>query len=366
MKLILGEPSWRIASDCVEAFLTETGAHLGPVTFRLGERTISPYHCAPWWDELPDLPPILRVLRGDFLCLPFGGNDEEWNGEQHPIHGVTANEKWTLVRVPDDFTRLEVVLDSTVRPFRATRSITLDSNAPVVYQQNQITGGEGPMAIGSHAMLHFKSKGLISTSPFAEGRTLPVPFEGPDGKTSLAVDASFQSLEEVPLATGGMTSLRAYPARPGCEDLVMLLGDQESDFAWSAVHFPAEGYIWFQLKNPRQLAHTVLWHSNGGRSYSPWNGRHLGVMGIEEVTAYFHLGQKASAEPNPVSDRGFPTTVPLDGGVSANLIQGVARSPGTGPVKEIHRAENGIVLECADGATTFVSLDLGCLVGSDL
>jgi len=217
------------------------------------------------------------------------------------------------------------------------------------------------MPIGTHAMLKFPSKGIVSISAFQEGRTLPIPFEGPDGRTSLAVDAAFSSLDEVPLASGGVTSLRAYPARPGCEDLVMLLRDGKGDFGWSAVHFPAEGYVWFQLKNPSQLAHTVLWHSNGGRAYAPWNGRHESVLGIEEVTANFHLGIKASVESNALSARGFPTSVPLDGGAEANLIQGIAPSPGEGAIRDIERTDEGIRIVCADGGSVHVSLNLSVL-----
>ena len=43
-----GQASWRIASREVEAFVTETGGHLGPVTFRLGKRKIQPFAIAPW------------------------------------------------------------------------------------------------------------------------------------------------------------------------------------------------------------------------------------------------------------------------------------------------------------------------------
>lgn len=35
---------------------------------------------------------------------------------------------------------------------------------------------------------------------------------------------------------------------------------------------------------------TMLWHSNGGRDYPPWNGRHRGCLGIEEGAALHMLG----------------------------------------------------------------------------
>ena len=70
--------------------------------------------------------------------------------------------------------------------------------------------------------------------------------------------------------------------------------------------FPAERFVWFALKDPRILRKTVLWISNGGRHYPPWNGRHINVMGLEEVTAYFHLGLADSARKNPICDTRLP------------------------------------------------------------
>ena len=116
----------------------------------------------------------------------------------------------------------------------------------------------------------------------------------------------------MPLATGGSTSLAAYPARRGYEDLVMLNTDLDVPFAWTAVTFPKQRYVWFALKNPRLLRQTIFWISNGGRHYPPWSGRHTGVMGLEEVTSYFHLGLAESARPNPLSALGIPTCQQLD------------------------------------------------------
>jgi hypothetical protein len=95
-RLVLGQPSWRLASTEVEAFVTETGGHLGPVTFDRRGRKIQPLSVAPWAEEEfdPPLRPVIKVLRGDFFCLPFGGNATPFRNEQHPVHGETANARW--------------------------------------------------------------------------------------------------------------------------------------------------------------------------------------------------------------------------------------------------------------------------------
>src|SRR5690242_12074935 len=93
---MLGQPSWRLVSDNVEAFVTETGGQLAPVTFDRKNRKLQPFSIAPWAEEnLPrGTPPIIRALRGDFFCLPFGGNAKAFRGEKHPVHGQTANSLW--------------------------------------------------------------------------------------------------------------------------------------------------------------------------------------------------------------------------------------------------------------------------------
>jgi hypothetical protein len=76
LKTVLGQPSWRLASPRVEAYVTQTGGMIGPVTFDRTGKKIRPLSVAPWATEAIDKsnPEIIRALRGDFFCMPFGGN----------------------------------------------------------------------------------------------------------------------------------------------------------------------------------------------------------------------------------------------------------------------------------------------------
>src|SRR4051812_25563437 len=95
-KKVLGQASWRIANEKVEAYVTEIGGQVAPVKFKLGRRTVEPFSVAPWATEKldPKLPNIIKALRGDFFCLPFGGNSTPFERERHPVHGETANATW--------------------------------------------------------------------------------------------------------------------------------------------------------------------------------------------------------------------------------------------------------------------------------
>jgi hypothetical protein len=376
LQTIHGQASWSFHSDLVHAHLTKLGGHLGPVTFRLGHRNVSPLSVAPWAEEklAEDTPDLLRALRGDFFCAPFGGNAVPWRGEQHPVHGETANAKWHLnafERTGDRLT-LHASLETKVRRARVDKYISLIEGHTVVYERHVISGGRGPLDVGHHAMLKFPEEpgsGVLSTSRFTEGQVFPGDFESPEarGYQSLVPGAKFARLDRVPRLAGGFADLTRFPARRGYEDLVMLTADPKLKLAWNAVTFPKQRYVWFALRDPRVLRQTILWISNGGRHYPPWNGRHTNVIGIEDVTAYFHCGLAESARPNALNRRGIPTAIQLSPKkpTSVNYIFGVANIPaGFDRVQAIRPVGGGVELVAANGKRTQVAVAVGFLTES--
>lgn len=367
-----GQPGWHFRNDTVDAWLTQLGGHLGPVTFRLADgREVQPFAVAPWAEEklAPDTPNVLRALRGDFFCAPFGGNETPFRGERHPAHGETANRPWTLVSWErrDGTTTLHAQMETTVRRGCVDKRLTLRDGHAAVYCEHVLSGMRGPMAIGTHPCLQFPDEpgaGRISTSGFSFGATLPTPLERPEqgGYSALKVGARFASLRRVPRADGGVADLSRYPARRGYEDLVVLFGKkQPRAWAWSAVTFPREGHVFFALKDPAVLRHTVLWHSNGGRHYPPWNGRHVNVLGLEEVTSYFHLGLAESVKPNAISRAGLPTAVQLDPKKPlrvAHIFAMAAVPRGFDEMKTITRAPGGVTLTARSGKKVFAPVEL--------
>lgn len=363
LRTIHGQPSWRLASNTVEAFVTQTGGHLGPVTFKLGNRKVQPYSVAPWCTEKTpaSLPPLLKALRGDFFCLPFGGNATPYRGEKHPPHGETANARWSCVaHLNERGTHcLHLALDTKIRRGHVDKVLFLRDGHQAIYSRHVLSGFQGPMDLGHHAMLKFPDapgSGIISTSAFVYGQVFPEAFENPaqGGYNSLKAGATFDSLARVPMANGERADLTRYPARRGFEDLVMIVADEKLPFAWTAVTFPKEGFVWFALKNPRLLRHTIFWISNGGRHYAPWSGRHVNVLGLEEVTANFHYGLAESANPNPIARKGYPTALHLrpDEAITIPYIMGVAAIPkGFDRVKKIFREKDGIHLVAGNGKT---------------
>jgi len=380
-KTIFSQPSWRIATPQVEAWLTELGGHLGPVTFKLGRRKITPFNLAPWHSErhgerlgkklANSTLPVIKVLRGDFFCLPFGGNTTPFGKERHPVHGETANRKWQLESFDagKDVTRIHCSMTTTVRKGRVDKNIELRRGQHAIYQRHVVSNMSGPMCLGHHAMLKFPDSpgsGLLSFSPFKFGQTWLAPVERPEnrGYSMLKPAAEFSSLDRVPTVFGDTTDLSVYPARRGYEDLAVLIADDSKPLAWSAVVFPAERYVWFSLRDPRQLASTILWLSNGGRHYAPWDGRHVNVIGIEDVTSFFHPGLAESVADNPLSRRGIKTTVTLNPKkpLIINYIMGIADVPqGFDRVADIIPGDGIVTLVSRNGTSMNVPVDVSWL-----
>jgi len=351
------------------AAITERGGHLAPVSFRLGKRVVEPFSIAPWAGEeiAKKTPAILRSLRGDFFCAPFGGNETAYRGEKHPPHGDPANDNWKFESCDKNSTEqmLHLSLRTSSREGRIDKFIGLRDGESNIYSRHVISQMEGPMNFGHHAMLKFpreEGSGLLSTSRILYGQVAPVPFESPanGGYQCLKAGSRITRLDWVETSDGNRVDIGKYPARQGFEDLVMLVHESEPDFAWTAVTFPKQRYVWFSLKDPAVLRSTILWISNGGRYYPPWNGRHLGVMGIEDVTSYFHYGLAESVRRNPVNREGFPTCVRLrkKDPLTVSYIMGVAAIPaGFGKVKAIKREPGGIVLSSSEGIQIKTAVD---------
>jgi hypothetical protein len=165
----------------------------------------------------------------------------------------------------------------------------------------------------------------------------------------------------VPTNDGTTVDLTRYPTPRGYEDLVLFASDPKREFTFTSVSVPVGRYLYFQLKNPRVLGQTLFWMSNGGRHYAPWNGRVRSVLGVEEITAYFHYGLERSVQKNPLNDLGSPTSIHLDGKkASFRLIMGlVAVDRGFMGVKEIVRRDESTVSVLGRGGENF---DIPCRV----
>jgi hypothetical protein len=345
--LIHGRESATLESALVSASVCLEGGHLAPVRFRLGGREVSPYSLSPWLPDESDaaLPALLRNLRGDFWCMPFGPQE---NG---PPHGETANRPWRVLALGEGRMLMEIEARDTGG--RVEKEILLRDEETAVYVDHRVSGVEGRFNFGNHPILDLSALpehgGRVTCSRFRWASVYPGVFSDPaDGASqALRPGAEFDDLSAVPLAAGGITDLTRYPARPGNDDLVMMVNapaTAERPFAWTAAVL--DGCVWFSLKDPAFFPATLWWLSNGGRSAAPWENRHRGRIGLEEVCSYFGDGLENSRK-DLLADQGIATCRQFRASETASfrIVQAVAAVPGGfGAVQDIRPAGDGRVI----------------------
>lgn len=354
-----------IEAEGIRAVLDLRVGHVRTLAVMQGARTIQPLHTAPWVDDPAvggdlSLPGNLRFLSGDFFCAPFAGSDLD----DAPGHGWPANAPWKAIESTRGnggaVARYE--LSRTILGARLVKEFTLRDGHPFLYQRHIFIGGEGAVPVATHGMTRFDAPGVLSFSPKLFGETPPVPLE-PDparGRFRLRYPAHFTDLTEVPMADGGTADLTRYPFAERHEDFAALVEDPSNRLGWAAALRPDKRDIYLSLKSPKDYPVTMMWFSNGGRDYAPWNGRHRGVLGLEEGRTFAERGHRASIAPNDWTRQGIATALKLDpsGSVEVrHVIGGVALPDGWSKVTAIAAAGDRLTLRDRSGGESSVSFD---------
>ena len=359
VKAAAHQDCWILRNKQVELAVTRLGGHMAPVTFhRDTSEPVQPYYISPWQGEKAKIDvPVLKPLRGNFFCMPFGG-DNAYRGEVHPAHGETATAQWRLgsVEKSGPVTQLTLTMETRCRPGTVTKRHTLVDGHNVVYTQHVLEGLKGRMPLGHHATLALPDEPgalKVATSRIRFGMTNPALFSDPAAAEyqCLAIGKRFKDITRVPLdsADHRHADCSAFPARSGYTDLVAVFAKPPAGQpAWTTATVDRQGYLWFSIRDPAVLPATVFWISNQGRHGAPWNGRNR-CLGLEDVCAYFADGLANSVRRNLLSEDGVPTSILLSPKhpTTVNYIEGVAKVQRG--FDRVHTAE------FAPGQVTFVS-----------
>ena len=126
---------------------------------------------------------------------------------------------------------------------------------------------------------------------------------------------------------------------------------------WVAVTRPVEGDLYLSLRNPRVTPMSMFWHSNGGRDYAPWSGRHFGCLGVEEGAAAHMLGLSTEA------DLTGPGALALDpdGTTEVRHVIGAVAWPGGDPVAELVLDGDSLLITGEEGGMRRIPFDAGFL-----
>ncbi len=374
--LIAGQQSWKQETAAVDAALTVNGAMLAPVRFTLpGGTVVEPYYVNPWHSE--DLsriePELLRPLRGDFFCLPFGGNNTVGD-ETHPPHGEAACAPWQRRDGSDAEGTITVELNYSSCPGSVVRQVELGKTAPWIVSRTTVRGFSGDYPLGYHATLKGgEVDGLwkIYTANFDIGMTEPAHADPTAGGEYYALQpgAVFDSLEAVPTRwkDPATTDCSIFPARDGFIDILALYRRRSATqplserLVWTAAVHQQDGYLWYSIKDAAVLPATVFWMENRGRHGAPWSGRNS-CIGIEETCTFFAAGRSKSIEENVINSQGIATATALSPDTPTTIasVQGVLKvEDPTSPIRSMHLDEGGRpVFTDAQERTMTVELDV--------
>ena len=294
-------------------------------TFNLNGKVIKPLHEPNWLEDksqdFESLPGILKNLKGEFPCVPFGINSSiidltnEWKSSysEKPYivnepHGYSANKKWELVNLESHEAEFKITYPENDFVSFLNRKIKVNDNEPnKIFCSLQINVKQDcELPIGLHPMLRIPknfSKVKIRPGNFKFG--LNYPGIVLKDKTLGAIGKEFESLEKVMGLNGENIDLSMPPFKGNYEDLFQLCGVDGN----VSIENYEDNYILDFKWNPSHFTSVLMWVSNKGRTEYPWNSNHV-TMGFEPITSAFGLSTHVSTNnENPIVKRNVPTTI---------------------------------------------------------
>ncbi len=381
-KNISNQPSWVIRNDVVEMAITKLGGHLAPVTFFPDSRNpIQPYWIAPWDGnkcKLPAVAGVLKPLRGDFFCMPFGANAEPVDGKQHPVHGDPAVHAWKFKKLEkqDKLTTLTLSMNTKLSKGKIIKKKFLVDGHSAVYSTHTLSGFTGSMPIGHHhtlAMPDEPESVHVASSPILFGMTNPVTDGNPAGGSysALASGEKFSDFARVPslFKKPAVVDCSKFPTRKGLGDILQIFqkpGDGKTP-AWVTATYINEGFLWYSLKEAAVMPATVFWIYNHNRWEQPWAGQSA-ALGLENTCSFFANGLADSTKPNVLRRAGISTATKFSADTPSDVrvIQGVVRVPkGFGKVSKVEFAKRKVTF-CSGGKTASTKVNWEFLYSGEL
>ncbi|WP_319532005.1 hypothetical protein [uncultured Cohaesibacter sp.] len=308
------------ASLCVQ----KLGAMLHECRFHLPDgRTVQPLYDAPWRSCVdPDYAssdPLVSNLGSEWPCVPFGRPEsgvpelpEEWvpsdNGAWDEwAHGYASNHDWELEKVSADHLIARLIYPDTSPVRQLVRHVRLMKDRPGIALSLEVHARKAvSFPLGLHPVLSMEGIAPesmdLTVADDARAWTFPVDVE--EGRSFFAPNQQNMALDSLKTSSGGIFNVRHLPPDGQTEDLIMLT---ESGGRIS-VSNPAQKCRTTLEWDPAQLPGCLLWISNGGRDYYPWNGR-TAALGVEPIASVFDLGRAYSlSEDTPLAAHGIKTS----------------------------------------------------------
>ena len=307
--------------------ISPLGAMCGPVTFIFPNgKKIQPFAIAPWNNDNSKnynrLPPVLKKLRGEWVCVPFGMPQplkhlpEAWQPKftkdsnyDNFFHGPSSNLEWKVMSRTNHAITLRIDYPKAHSIHYVERSITVKSNSTKLeFSLKVMPRFETSIPVGIHPVLK------VTTTPqstklevIGNTKVFTYPVDAEPNVSRIVNNQIFSNLEKVQTKSGHFVDLSLHPLIKKTEELVLITNTDGSakltnfqekyavNLNWNKEHFPS----------------VNLWISNRGREFYPWMGE-FQALGIEPVCAPFDLGcEVANKRDNPLVVNGVKCVINL-------------------------------------------------------
>lgn len=283
-------------------------------------KKIAIFHQAPWLKEnyYQDKAGLMEHLSGEWACVPFGfvTQDSSLFLANAP-HGLPCHSAWTVKELSEDKSKLTICYDYPSDNDLKHIERTIELSEDKVYLSFTIVSKKDCSApMGVHPV--FPTKGMENELELEiAGDGMVYGIECEPNVSRLVTGAYFDSLSAVPLKEqyhnldGNSTVMDGthLPKPYDTEEIIQMLHPNGE----AILKYKNKG-LKVTLSWDKELIPTcLLWISNYGRKFAPWNGENC-CLGIEPIAGAWDLAQQSVNNDNAIVKEGVPTTVSLKAG----------------------------------------------------
>ena len=288
--------------------------------FTVNGQRVNPLFRPAWHGNFMD-DAFLNGLQGDFLCAPFGARPEsaaafadEWKPciEQAApdafAHGYPAHHVWDVADAREQEATLRLMTHP--RFSSITRRIVCAPDGSVQVTDTLIPSADFEMPLGLHPIFTLPEaagQAELLLPEYAFAATFPAAVDA----SSIFVQNAQADARAVACLDGTTCDVTRLPRARSTEELLMLCNVADGSVT---LRNRPHGYRITLSWDARLLPNCLLWLSNRGRTFAPWNGQNL-CLGIEPIAAAFDLGEDVSSHDNPLRRKDVCTSLPFKKGV---------------------------------------------------
>ncbi len=274
-------------------------------------------HKAPWLKEdyFNDAAGLERHLAGEWACVPFGWVSEDTElFKANASHGMPCHNEWQVEAISED--RAEIVLRysySEVYPLsHVVRAVTLTDEG-VRFSYTVVARKSCEVPMGAHPVFPLNGvENELDLQIAGDGMVYGIECEPKVSR--FETGAYFKSLKEIPVKE----SFRGLDGNTKTASIAKLPFAYDTEEIVQMIHPQGQAILTYNNKGLRlileweseKIPSCLLWISNRGRKFEPWNSQNC-CLGIEPIASAWDLAPQSVASLNPIKEKGVATAVKL-------------------------------------------------------